>query len=167
MNPTVKFITRTAVLLAIALAVQFLRLPPPFGQFVTGPVVNAVLILAVAYVGIGGAALIGLITPGFAFLVGILPAPLAPVIPIIMTANLVLCLGFYFGRKLNLFGGAIIAAVLKFLTFFAALNYVLMYLGIKLPPPLLAAFQTPQLITALIGGLIAAVIISRYNPDAQ
>jgi hypothetical protein len=158
LNPSVKFITRTAILLAIALAVQFMRLP----QFITGPVVNAVLILAVAYVGVSGGIIIGLLTPGVAFLFGILPGPLAPMIPVIMAANIVLVLFFAWLRRYQDYVGVIIAAVAKLLTFYLAINYILVYLGIKLPAALLSAFTLPQLYTALIGGLVAAFIIRQY-----
>lgn len=165
MNPVTRFVTRTGVLLAIALVFQFVKLPAPFGQWITGPAVNAVLILAAAYVGLSGGILIGLLTPLFAFLAGVItiPPPIAVfIIPMIMIANMVLVLVFHFARRINNYVGVILAAPAKFLTFYLALHYVLVWLTVKLPEPLVVAFGVTQLFTALIGGLIAALIISRY-----
>ena len=163
MNPAVQFITRTGVLLAIALAVQFMRLPQP----VTGPLVNAILLLAAIYVGVSSGIIIGLFTPLVAFFVGILAPPLAPLIPVIMAANAILVAVFYgVGKYYNKYLAAVVAAVAKFLTFYVSLNYVLVFLGITLPPALVAAFGLPQLITALVGGFVAALIAHRYPPKS-
>lgn len=158
MNPAVRYITRTGVLLAIALAVQFIKLPQP----VTGPVVNAILLLAAIYVGVSGGIIIGLFTPVAAFMVGILPPPMAPLIPVIMAANMVLVVVFNWAGRYNKYFGALVAAAAKFLTFYLSLNYVLVFLGIILPPALVAAFGLPQLLTAMIGGFAAALIAIRY-----
>ncbi len=49
-NNKIKFITRTAILLALTLVVQWLRLPTIF----TGPLVNFMLIISTALLGSGG-----------------------------------------------------------------------------------------------------------------
>lgn len=163
MSPAVRYITRTGVLLAVALAVQFMRLPQP----VTGPLVNAILLLAAIYVGVSGGIIIGLFTPLVAFMVGILAPPLAPLIPVIMAANAVLVLVFYgVGKYYNKYLAAVVAAAAKFLTFYIALHYVLVLLGITLPPALVAAFGLPQLFTALVGGFAAVLIAGRYPPKS-
>jgi len=150
------------VLLAVALAVQLLRLPQP----VTGPVVNAVLLLAAIYVGASGGIIIGLLTPAVAFMVGILPPPLAPMIPVIMAANVVLVLVFHWTGRTNRYVGVGVAAVAKYLTFFISLKYLLVLLKITLPPALVTAFGVPQLVTALVGGALAALIASRFPPES-
>jgi len=134
---------------------------------VTGPVVNAILLLAAIYVGVSGGVIIGLFTPLVAFMVGILAPPLAPLIPVIMIANAILVVAFYgVGKYYNKFLAVVVAAVAKFLTFYIALHYVLVLLGITLPPALVAAFGLPQLFTALAGGFVAALIASRYPPKS-
>ena len=83
-----KRLTRIALLLALTLAVQSLRLPTP----VTGPLVNFMLIFSTALVGPAGGALIGSITPGAALLLGVIPPLLAPAIRFIMTGTALFCL---------------------------------------------------------------------------
>ena len=56
---SVRWLTRTAILLAITLAFQMLGFP----QMVTGPAVNAMLLLSGTYVGGIGAVIIGMLTP--------------------------------------------------------------------------------------------------------
>ena len=63
-----KFFTRTAILLALTLAFQMLKLPQPM----TGPAVNAMLFISTAAVGIWGGVIIGALTPWIAFINGIL-----------------------------------------------------------------------------------------------
>jgi len=47
-----------------------------------------------------------------------------------------------------------------------SLHFVLVLLGIILPPALVAAFGLPQLLTALAGGFAAALIVHRYPPKS-
>ncbi len=150
MNSSVKWVTRAAILLALAIAVQSLRL----GQMITGPVVNAVLLTAAVLVGPWGGAAIGLLTPLTAFLLGQLNPVLAPAIPFIMAGNAVLALVFGFGRRINVYLGAVAAAVLKYLLLAAAVRYI-----IAIPPKVGIALQVPQLITALIGGAVALLVL--------
>ncbi len=150
MNTSVKWLTRAAILLALALAVQSLRL----GQYITGPVVNAVLLSGAVLVGPWGAAAIGLLTPLTAYLLGQLNPVLAPAIPFIMAGNALLAVLFGYGRKLNVYLAVILAAVAKYLLLAGAVRYVL-----SLPPKVGVALQLPQLFTALIGGVVALLVL--------
>ncbi len=150
------WLTRSAMLLAIALIIQSMHLI----SYITGPIINAILILAVIFVGPLSGVLIGCITPFVAFLTGILPAVAVPLIPVIMIANITLVLVFWGFNRWNAYVAWLVAAAAKFAVFYLAVNFVLEIFGIKLPGPLLAAFQLPQLFTALIGGF-AAIIVAR------
>ncbi|MGE5403828.1 MAG: ECF transporter S component [Candidatus Saccharibacteria bacterium] len=165
MNPTLRYVTRTAVLLAIALVFQYVKLPPPFGQILTGSVVNALLIIAVAYVGITSGITIGLLTPIFAFALGVMGFPF--LIPVIIAANLLLVIVFYYARRFNNYAAIVIAAIAKFLIFYGSVNFILASKIANLPAKAAQAialgFGPLQLLTAIIGGLIAAFIISKYN----
>ncbi len=152
-----QFITRTAVLLAIVLVVQSLRLP----NYFTGPVVNAVLIISVLFVGSGSGIIIGCITPLVAVLMGIIPPAAVPLVPIIMFANIILVIFFYLFNKLNKYLAWIVAAAAKFAVFYFCINFLLQIFDIKLPAALLVAFQIPQFYTALLGGFIA-IVIAKY-----
>ncbi|MEL7566380.1 MAG: ECF transporter S component [Dehalobacterium sp.] len=156
-NKGLQFITRTAVLLAIVLAVQSLRLPSYF----TGPVINAVLILATIFTGVLSGITIGCITPIVALLMGIIPPAAAPLVPLIVAANITLVLIFAVLYKISRYIAWLGSAAGKFAVFYLGLNYLLGTFGIKVPAPLLAAFQLPQLYTALAGGFLA-IIIARY-----
>lgn len=156
MKIEVRDLTRSAMLLALALVIQALRLPQPF----TGPVINAILILAVPLVGGLAGVLIGLITPWVAVLTGILPAPVAPFAPFIMVGNALLCLSFAGLRRVNAWLAVGAAAIIKFLWLSASVRYLAALFRIALPPKVAATFQLPQLYTALAGGLIALIVLA-------
>lgn len=149
MNPKVRYLTRTALLLALTLVVQLIGLPQPL----TGPLVNMFLLVAVFFVGMGGGSVIGLLTPIVAFSRGILPPPLAPMVPFIAVANISFVIVFGLLRKFNQYLGFVVAAVVKFLILAAGVNFF-----IHVPPKVANAMQMPQLINALIGGALALVI---------
>ena len=59
MNKRIRFITRVSLLLAIAIIFQFLgRFMGPHNNFIVGPVVNAVLLIATEITGILGGVII-------------------------------------------------------------------------------------------------------------
>ncbi len=151
----VKWLARTAILLALTLAFQMMGLPQP----VTGPAVNAMLLLSGTYVGAFGGIVIGLLTPVIAFARGILPPPLAPMIPFIMLGNAALVILYLFlrnmlGKKYIGCGAAIICgAVVKFLILSGAVRFI-----VSVPPPVAKAMQIPQLFTAIVGGIVAVLI---------
>jgi hypothetical protein len=159
-----RYLTRTAILLAIVIAVQFLRIH----QFVTGPLVNAVLLIAASMVGIGSGVLIGLLTPVVAFAVGILPQPLAPAIPGIMAGNAVLVITFGLLSRLwrpgkgGSYLGIAAGAVLKYLILAGVVRFL-----IRVPPPVAVSLQLPQSFTALAGGVIALIVIGVLRPASR
>ncbi len=146
-----RMLTTTALLLALALAVQQFKI-----QWLTGPGVNAILVLATGYLGALSGIIIGIFTPLVALIMGIMP--FAPAIPFIMLGNALLCIGYTWGKKINPLVGVVTGAILKFILLSLAVRYI-----IAAPPPVAAALSFPQLVTALTGGLIA-IIILRYLP---
>lgn len=164
-----RWLTRTAVILALAISIQLFRLPQP----VTGPAINALLLLAAMLVGPGSAVLIGCITPVIAILVGITPPVMLPMVPVIMLANATLVLVFYWTAEkpgevpytytisLRSTAAVAAAALSKFVLFYIATTYVLNWLQIKLPAAAVAVFGIPQLYTALAGGALALILV-RY-----
>lgn len=154
MRVKINFLTRTALFLALTLALQGLRLP----TFFTGPAVNLFLALATLWVGTGSGVFIGLLTPWAALLLGILPAPLAPAIPFIMFGNaaytfLIGIFNRYTPFTVGRLAGVAAGAIAKFLVIAGAVTYVL-----TLPPPIAGALLLPQLYNALLGGVAAAII---------
>lgn len=150
---------RASVFLAATLVIQYLHMP----QLFTGTLVNAILFLTLIFAGLPAGIAVGCMTPLLAFLTGILPAPLAPVIPVIMLANLSLILGVKLLKDRNVYLAAVTASVIKFCVFFICLKYVVGLFGIMLPKAVFIAFGVPQLYTALAGTLIAAFLTGRLR----
>ncbi len=158
-----KTITQLGLLLAIALAIQSLHLP----TLVTGPAVNAVLIVSVVFPGILSSIFIGCLTPLAALVLGIIPPVTAPLVPVIMAANAALGITFYLFRKINDYFALTAAAFAKYFVFYLSVNYLIGILNIKIPAPVLAVFQLPQLFTALIGGILGVGIIKHLGKVHQ
>lgn len=157
---SIRWLTRTAILLAITLAFQMMGFP----QMVTGPAINAMLLLSATYVGGLGAVIIGLLTPLIAFIRGILAPPLAPMIPFIMLANAVLVMAYVLARGRLGKGvagagiGLVVGAIAKFLVLSSAVRFI-----VSVPAPIAKAMQIPQLYTALLGGVVALLVEKVLN----
>ncbi len=125
-------------------------------QIITGSVINATLFLAVLTLDIQSAILIGLIPSIVALSVGLLPAPLAPMIPFIMFANSLLIIVFNWLKERNYWLGVIVASLIKFLFLFGASSIVInLLLKQELASKVSIMMSWPQLATAIIGGIIA------------
>ncbi|MCK4554672.1 iron hydrogenase [Candidatus Parcubacteria bacterium] len=135
-------------------------------QWVTGPIVNAILILTLFLVGIRSALVICLIPSLIALAGGLLPAVLAPVVPFIMISNVILVLSidwFYNRNKDEIKGywqGAIIGAGLKFAFLFASVNVIAkLLIKQELAIKVAQMMSWPQFATAVTGGMIAWVAL--------
>ncbi|MFH1175231.1 MAG: iron hydrogenase [bacterium] len=125
-------------------------------QWITGPIVNAILFLSVIYCGLSGALVVSIIPSVVALSVGLLPAPLAPAIPYIILGNAIMVLVFSVFRNKNFWLGIGLAALLKFAFLFGAASIVIKLLSAsKIAPKIIAMLSWPQLATALAGGIIA------------
>ncbi|MDK2856601.1 MAG: hypothetical protein PWQ86_1814 [Bacillota bacterium] len=164
MKESTRFWTRTAVLLGVTLVFQMLRqiipMPQPVSVFVVGSLVNAALVVAAGVVGIGGGVIISVVAPVVAFLQGHLP-PVPPMIPIVAAGNAAIVVGFALFRKKNPYLGVAVGAVVKAAFLYLAVR--LLFTLITLKPPIIKAlsfsFSWPQLVTALIGGVLAVEVL--------
>lgn len=171
MNKKVRWITETAVLLALLVTLQ--ALTKPLGQLVTGSCVNAVLAITVLFAGIYSGITVAIISPVLAFLLGIAPQILT--VPAIMVGNTVyvVLLHFITGKggenRVRQLVGWVVAALAKFAALYAlvvwlicgVLSEALLSAGVMKPPMLTmlpATFSVNQLFTALVGGSLALVI---------
>ena len=164
------WITETAVMLALLIAIQ--ALTKPMGQLVTGSAVNAVLAVTVLMCGLSSGLTVALISPVFAYLFGI--APNLVTVPVIMVGNAVYVLilhkagGKGIAKKII---AVLAASLVKFAVLYVLVTYVIC--GVMAQPlldqgllktPMLKAlpttFAAPQLVTALIGGTLASLIVS-------
>lgn len=139
---------------------------PLFGfhsQWITGPIVNAALILAVYLVGIRGALLIGLLPSTIALGVGLLPAVLAPMIPFIIISNTILVLiidCFKSEQNMSYWLGLIFAAGAKYLFLFITSGIVInLLLKQSLAVKVVQLMSWPQFFTALVGGILAWLVL--------
>lgn len=181
MNPKIRRLTETAMLLALLLCLQWVGsqlAEPTVKQLVTGSFVNCVLAVTVLLVGMGSGVTLALISPVFAFLLGIAPNFIT-VLPI-MVGNccFVVLLRLLRGRGRQPVwrraGAVAAAAAVKFGVLYLLVVQLICgaasgaLLGKKLgsvvllAPPMLkmlpAMFSWPQLITALIGGALGLVL---------
>lgn len=159
-----RFIARTGLLLAVVIVFQLLgRFMGPYNNFIVGPVVNAVLIVATAAAGLWSGTAIAVIAPLVSALTN--KAAIAPIIlafsPFIAAGNFIIVLSFSLLMKKNKVAAVITGAVLKFGFLYAAITVFtgLMKLQPKIAATLTTLFSWPQLITALIGGTVALIII--------
>ena len=172
MNKKIRWITETAVMLALLVALQ--ALTKPAGQFVTGSFVNAVLAGSVLVGGLWSGVAVAIISPVLAFVLGIAPQILT--VPAIMVGNtvFVVLLHVIVGKQYKAVGRRIVAwlvaAAAKFVTLYIIVVKVIcgvmaasLLAAGTLKEPMLkalpATFSWPQLVTALIGGGLALLIV--------
>lgn len=183
MKITTKQLVQTALILAICLISQYFK---NISVYITGPIINTCLIIATLAVGLGSGILLAIVTPVTAFFFTGSPimAAIPLMFPAIMLGNAVIVLTVYlFQNKLKfswrLPAGLVAGSILK--AIFLAVTVVAVILpafgsnvAAKLPKPealpkVLAAakitFSVTQLVTALLGSLLAFLIwipLSKY-----
>ena len=168
MNKKIRWITETAIMLALLVTLQ--AVTKPMGQLVTGSCVNAVLAVSALVGGLSCGITVALISP----VLGIAPQILT--VPAIMVGNtvyvvLLSLLADKTGKNLVKQAIAwVAAAAAKFAALYAivvllicgVLSQSLLDAGVMKPPMLQAlpaTFSWPQLFTALIGGAVALAIV--------
>ena len=158
------WIAETAVMIALLVALQ--GLTKPAGQFVTGSCVNLILGVSTLVGGLWCGLTVALLSPFFAFALGIGPA-LIQIVPAIAVGNIVLVLVLFSlcrkAKKLSplSYGGAVAASVCKFAVLYALVVLLLLpLLGLpeKQVAMMSAMFSWPQLVTALIGSFLAVTV---------
>jgi hypothetical protein len=181
MNKKIRWITETAAMLALLICLQWVGSFVPnqlTKQLITGTCVNAVLAVTVLFVGMSSGITIAVISPVFAFLLGIAPN-IITVVPI-MVGNVcfVVVLRLLTGKAVwEQITALVAAAVGKFGVLYILVVKIIcevlakdllgkkigqtVVLGPKmlLPEMLPLMFSWPQLVTALAGGTIALLIV--------
>jgi hypothetical protein len=144
----------TASLVLSAVIAPALLAHTPHNQWITGTLVNAFVLIAAYRLGIINATLVAALPSTVALLRGLLPAPLAMLIPYIIISNIILAASFWMFKKTPVMGLAI-AGIAKF----AFLYSITLIFASKIASPLLVMFSWPQLFTALAGGILALSFI--------
>ncbi|MCD8352714.1 MAG: ECF transporter S component [Clostridiales bacterium] len=169
MNEKTRILCRTALLLALAVISQFFK---NTSVYITGPIVNCILLIAVLSCGLASSTALSLITPITSWVITGNPIMSAmPVIPFcIMGGNflLVLCTWLFVRKKEtngSLISGMVVGSVVK--AAFMAVTIVLLVLQLLgpssgLPEAALTVakttFSVTQLITSLLGSLLAFLV---------
>lgn len=159
-----KKLTRTAILLAVMLAVQLFKNISPY---VSGPLVNVILIIATLGAGLWSGIVLSVIAPVSSFLITqapIMPATHFTLFPVIMIGNIIIVLGAYLGRKTSksLITGLAVGSVLKWLAMWGAVSLVIIPIFSGLNENILIKitqmFTHLQLYAAILGSIIAYII---------
>ncbi|MDO5521527.1 MAG: ECF transporter S component, partial [bacterium] len=98
MKLSTKAVVQTGILLAICIASQFIK---GLSVYITGPIVNLTIVMAVLLVGLSSGIILSVIAPITAFWIS--PSPITQsipmVIPCIMIGNILLAVGIYVFQK--------------------------------------------------------------------
>ncbi len=160
-------LTRTAILLALTVLFQSLRvivpIPPNISQFVVGSLVNLTLILAAVVVGLKGGLTIAILAPVIAFMQGFLPPfPIMMLLVAIGNVVLVTVVALLYHKNNILALG--LGALLKFVALYIAVvqiavPFILTEAPQRVRDTLAVSFSWPQLITAVIGSVLALMVL--------
>jgi len=162
MKERIQFITRTALLLALTLVFQMTRplFPPNLASFAVGSLVNASLLVSVGMVGLWGGLIISIIAPIVAFFQQ--QIKFIWMVPIVAVGNAIIVWLFALVRKRKEWLALLIGAVAKFLFLWIAMVQLAIPLsGLKGPAAqvMSLSFSWPQLVTGIIGGIIAISVL--------
>ncbi|MCD8085329.1 MAG: hypothetical protein LUF28_03225 [Clostridiales bacterium] len=158
-----RWIAETAVLIALLVVLQ--GATASTNQFITGSCVNTVLGVAALVAGLWSGVVVALVSPFFAYLLGIGPQ-LLPIVPAVALGNVVLVLLLWLlaGKKLPECAiswrviAVVVGAAAKALTLYLVVVQVLCRV-LSLADAQVATFSLmfswPQLVTALIGGTLS------------
>ncbi|MFA5093568.1 MAG: hypothetical protein WC543_06515 [Candidatus Omnitrophota bacterium] len=151
-----------------SLLVAFLAVFLPFiihNQFITGPLVNAALIIILFLGGLRSAAVLAIAPSLMALAGGLLLPIMAPLVPVIILSNLVFVGSIdYLYHRLSgaepYWPAVICGAFFKFAFLFIVTKAVLKFLDQpKLEALASVMLSWPQLLSALLGGIIAYAVL--------
>lgn len=152
------------VLLTLAFTGVATLAPLVHSQLVTGTLVNAALFAAVMLMGFRAAAAVALVPSLIALAVGTLPVAMAAMIPYIMASNIALAGTFALLRRANYWLAAGAAGLVKFALLVVSASAILNALTHgKIALALASMMGWPQLITALLGAVLAWVLFERKS----
>lgn len=154
-------VSQAGIFLAVLLAVQLVGLPNP----VTGTLVNALLLFVLLRLGARYALMLGILSPIGGIVSGHLPAPLYPVLPVIMTGNLLMLAGYFIIQRFPALLRYALPAVAKALVIWGAGSMIVSFLKIEGKVQwLFMPIATMQFFTAAIGMFIGEKF---YNAVSQ
>ena len=181
---SLRILTQTAMMLAVTLVMQYVAgiLPIPAGMvrtLVIGSLVNLSLLVTTQMVGWRGSMIVSVLTPLVALWIGQLPLP--HMFPIVAVANVIMVLLFEFlGRRSQVLALAVAAIVKTAVSWILVVYIFVPYLlpAIGLPEAKVATmtamlslnFTWPQLVTAVVGGILAMAVakpLARFRVEQE
>lgn len=161
-------LTRTALLLALTLFFQSLRLllplPPISSVFVIGILVNCCLLIAARTAGLTAALFISFIAPIVAYLQQLLPLPIF-ILPV-ACGNITLVVLYHILGPKDSWIPLASAAIGKCIVLYSSFTWLLTHF-IQLSPEMMKAMlwamSWPQALTAFAGGIVAEFVVKRIN----
>ena len=159
------WLTNTAVFIALLIALQAVTMPLG-NPLITGSIVNMLLIISVMVCGLSSGVCVAILSPVAAKFFGI--GPLTSLIPFIMMGNLILVLIWYFlgnhkKHYIALFGGAFAKYLVLYIGIVKFAIPVLLNLPEKQASIISNMFSISQLMTALLGGILALLVYPRLK----
>jgi hypothetical protein len=125
-------------------------------QFISGPLVNALLIIVTVMLGLRSGIILSFVPSLMAMVGGLLPPIFFPFIPFIMASNIIMVTIFHFLRLKNYWLAAGVGSVTKFIFLFATSQ---IFFAVFLVQPLAKAaglmMSWNQLYSAALGSLVA------------
>ena len=156
------YLTKFIILLGVAIGAPLIGF---HSQWITGPIVNTVLILSIFLLDTKSAILIAILPSTIALGTGLLPAVLAPMIPFIILSNIILILTID-RLKEDYWTSLVLGSGLKYLFLFLTSGVVInLLLNSKVAPAVLNVMSWPQFFTAIIGGILAFCILKILKKD--
>jgi len=154
------------IILTQFITLVFVASIAPFfhNQLITGSIVNATLFIATTMLGAQAGILVGLIPSVIAMSTGLLPAVLAPMIPFIMLGNSLLVFTYKSLHNRNYWWAVLSASLLKFsFLYFSSFIITGLILKKEIAEQVAVMLSWPQLLTALLGALIAFGFLRIYK----
>lgn len=156
--PKEKSVSAVGIFFVLLAGVMLAPLFP--NQFISGPIVNALLIIVTVMLGLRSGIILCFVPSLMAMVGGLLPAVFFPFIPFIMAGNIIMVTLFHFLRLKNYWLAAGTGSVAKFIFLFAASQ---IFFTVFLVQPLAKAaslmMSWNQLYSAALGSLIAFVFL--------
>lgn len=129
-------------------------------QWITGVIVNAILIFAYLKMGFRPALFLAFIPSMAALVSGLLPLAMSPIIPFVISANVILLLVFHLFGTFNFFVKLTVAALLKCLFLYGSTHIIVPYFLPKMfIPSVMLMMGLNQFITAMVGGVVAFMVM--------
>ncbi len=139
-------------------------------QWITGPIVNAMLIIVLFIVGIRSALVLCLVPSLMALSGGLLPAVLAPAVPFIMIGNVIFVLlidriySMAKNENQGFIAGVAVASLTKFVFLYFSVNIITkLLIKQELVVKVAQMMSWSQLVSALAGGLLAWAILKKIK----